>query len=243
MGHGTSEYVTFIWDITHSPMTHSQTLLGFNTNPSTWHDSFIWDRTHSYGTWEFSIWDIHMGYHSFTRDMTPSQTSLAFHINLSTWHDSFVWDIYSFMWNVPLSYETYLIHMGHDSFKWDITHSYGIRLFRMGHDWLIRMGHDVTFTNLVSIRRDPLNIHTLELLELAGAVTYQKNGRHKNVKEKLQNKREAVIRQEKNISKKTFSFHTVKHDGLAGAVIWKKKFKNGAYSTGGVFNQWMSKKN
>jgi len=123
----------FIWDMTHS----------WDPLPP-WSMVYLWvidevisDMPHSFGTYlvhsQYETGLIHMGHDSYMR------------------HDPFIWDMTQSCdlhppWSMthlcvrdkvikdmPHSYGTCLIHMGHASFIWDMPHSYGTCLIHMGH--------------------------------------------------------------------------------------------------------------
>jgi len=55
------------------------------------------------------------------------------------------------------SYETWLIHMRHDSFIWDMTHSY--------ETWLIRIRYNLWPVRMIHMRRNSFVLDTTHLYE------------------------------------------------------------------------------
>jgi len=74
----------------------------------------------------------------------------------------------SFIWDMSYLYETWLLHMRHDSFIWDLTHSYETWFIHMRQTWFIHIRHpsfiwDITHSNekwRIHVRHDSFWVHT-----------------------------------------------------------------------------------
>jgi len=102
------------------------------------------DKTHSRPALFVGVTRMHESCHAYTwvtkvwEDSFNARVTRLMH---NPWliHESFVWDM-------TLSYGTWLVHMWHESFIWDMTYSYGRRLIHIVSDSF--MTHDSFIWNM-----------------------------------------------------------------------------------------------
>jgi len=133
----------FIWDMTHLFGTWVAcckalllvVCLFIRTYIHMGHGSCIWDMTRAYGTWL-----VHMGHDSFIWHMTRSQGHGSFVEDMSHSFGAWLVLLHAYCLHAHTHVYTYihscgtrLVHWGHDSFIWYIPRSY--------ETWLVHRRH------------------------------------------------------------------------------------------------------